>query len=161
MALLNLSGQLSLLRVHDRGTKYGPPADQIDVEVVVQFAGRPNDAFGFQLRDDANGPARDGMLALLRDGFTYGWVVHIDYEITPPRKNGVILRVWLTRPAGHGPVHGPGGVLGRATTAKRTTGASSRKPAAGAARAKRRAAASSAKRRAGGSRTAAKRRKTR
>jgi hypothetical protein len=100
---LNLSGQISLLRVHDRGTAYGPPTDRIDVEVVMQFAGRPADAFGFQLRDDADGPARQGMLDLLRDAFNHGWVAHIDYDIVAGKHNGVIIRVWVTKPAGqHG-----------------------------------------------------------
>jgi len=101
---LQVSGQLSLLRVHERGSKYGPPSDQIDVEVVVQFRNRPNEAFGFQLRDDAEGPAREGMLGLLRDGFNLGWTVTIDYDIAPGHQNGVAVRVWLTKPAGTGPV---------------------------------------------------------
>jgi hypothetical protein len=104
---LQVSGQLSLLRVHQRGSKYGPPSDQIDVEVVVQFRNRPNEAFGFQLRDDAEGPARGGMLGLLRDGFNHGWTVTIDYDILPGQQNGVALRVWLTKPAGTGPVLDP------------------------------------------------------
>ena len=32
---LTLSGQLSLLRVHERGSGFGPSSDFIDVEVVV------------------------------------------------------------------------------------------------------------------------------
>jgi hypothetical protein len=95
---INTSGKLSLLRVHDVGTRYGPPNDQIDVEVVVQFEGRNADAYGFQLRDDANGPARRGMLDLLRDGFTNGHTVSIDYNATTGAHNGVIIRVWLTHP---------------------------------------------------------------
>jgi len=108
--LLNTSGQISLLRVHDRGTAYGPPTDQIDVEVVIQFAGRPADAFGFQLRDDPAGPARQGMLDLLRDAFNLGWVAHIDYEIATGKHNGVIIRTWVTKPLGQ-VVHPVGGVL--------------------------------------------------
>lgn len=101
----NLSGKLKLLRVHDRGTKYGPPSDQIDVEVVVQFAGQPDSkAYGLQLRTDTNGPARNGMLELLRDGFNYGWTVHIDYDIAAGHSNGRIFRVWLTKPASSSPV---------------------------------------------------------
>ncbi len=96
---LNVSGQLSLLRVHDRGTGYGPPNDAIDVEVVVQFAGRPADAFGFQLRSDANGPAHQGMLELLRDAFNHAWIANIDHETPAGKHNGIILRVWLTKPA--------------------------------------------------------------
>jgi hypothetical protein len=115
---LQVSGQLSLLRVHERGSKYGPPTDQIDVEVVVQFRNRPNEAFGFQLRDDAEGPAREGMLGLLRDGFNHGWIVTIDYEISPAHHNGVAVRVWLTKPTGGtGPVLDPT-VLARRKGAK-------------------------------------------
>jgi hypothetical protein len=106
--LLNLNGQLSLLRVHDVGTGYGPPNDQLDVEVIVQFVGQPNDAFGFQLRTDTNEPVREGMLGLLRDGFNRGWTVWIDYNIDPGKHNGTIIRVWLTKPVrGFG-----GGVIG-------------------------------------------------
>lgn len=99
MGVVNMSGQLNLLRVHDRGTKFGPPSDQIDVEVVIGFRNRPNDFFGFQLRQDANAPAREGMLGLLRDGFNHGWVVHVDFDQKPNRHNSVLFRVWLTKPA--------------------------------------------------------------
>ncbi|HKZ03924.1 MAG TPA: hypothetical protein VJU81_00515, partial [Methylomirabilota bacterium] len=98
MPRLQVIGRLSLLRVHELGTKYGPPSDQIDVEVVVQFHGSPNRAFGFRLRDDARGPAREGMLGLLRDGFNHGWIVGIDYDIAEGKSNGVLMRVWLTKP---------------------------------------------------------------
>jgi len=90
--------------VHDRGTAFGPPTDRIDVEVVIQFVGRPADGFGFQLRDDSNGPARQGMLDLLRDAFNYGWRAWIDYDIEPGKKNGTIIRVWVTRQSTSGGV---------------------------------------------------------
>ncbi len=101
---LNVNGQLSLLRVHDVGTAYGPPSDQLDVEVIVQFAGRPTEAYGFQLRNDGNQPARRGMLDLLRDGFNNGWIVWIDYDAVPGHHNSRAFRVWLTKPA-HVVVH--------------------------------------------------------
>ena len=108
---INVNGQLSLLRVHDLGTGYGPPNDRIDVEVVVQFADRPADAYGLQLRADGNEPARRAMLDLLRDGFNHGWKVWIDYDPPPGNThNGVLFRVWLTRPSG--PVIGPIGPVG-------------------------------------------------
>jgi len=103
---INVNGQLSLLRVHDVGTAYGPPFDQIDVEVVVQFVGRPDDAYGFQLRSDGNQPARRGMLDLLRDGFNHNWIVWIDYDAEPGHHNGVAMRVWLTKPTHTHPVIG-------------------------------------------------------
>jgi hypothetical protein len=132
--ILNLSGQLSLLRVHDRGTKYGPPTDRIDAEVVVQFAGRPADAFGFQLRSDSNRPAREGMLGLLRDGFNHRWTVHIDYDIKAGKKNGRIIRTWLTKPPGGPTVITIGDALAHAASAKRATGAGKRAKKAAAKR---------------------------
>lgn len=97
---LTVSGQLSLLRVHDRGSGFGPPNDFIDVEVVVQFADRPTQAFGFQLRNDANLPARQGMLDLLRDAFNHAWTANIDHETPPGKRHGIILRAWVTKPPG-------------------------------------------------------------
>jgi hypothetical protein len=95
--LRHASGKLTLLRVHDVGMKYGPPNDQIDVEVVIKLNSQPDLAFGFQLRTDQNQPVRQGMVDLLRDAFNHNWTVTIDYEIDPDKKNGVIRRVWLTK----------------------------------------------------------------
>ncbi len=91
--LIQSTGNITFLRVHDVGTGFGPPSDAIDVEVVIQINTRPGDSFGFQLRDDANRAARQGMLDLLRDAFANNWTVTIDYNIDPPKKNGVIIRV--------------------------------------------------------------------
>ncbi len=98
--LLNARGKITLLRTHDVGTKYGPPTDQIDVETVIQLNTKPGMAFGFQLRDDAQRVTREGMLDLLRDAFRNNWTVSIDYTITPPKKNGVIIRVWVEKTPG-------------------------------------------------------------
>jgi hypothetical protein len=95
--LVNTSGKITLLRVHDVGTKYGPPSDQIDVEVVLMLNTQPGKAFGFQLRNDGNRPVRTGMLDLLRDAFNHNWTVHLDYNSTPGKKNSVLIRVWLTK----------------------------------------------------------------
>lgn len=95
--LLQTTGQVAFLRVHDVGTGWGPANDHIDVEVVIRFRNRPNEAFGFQLRNDANRAARQGMLDLLRDAFENDWSVTIDYEIERGKRNGVIMRVALTK----------------------------------------------------------------
>ncbi len=97
MGLIQSAGKLSLLRVHDVGTGYGPPSDFIDVEVVIWLNNQPGKAFGFQLRDDAQRPARQGMLDILRDAFNNNWKVTIDYNIDPGKVNGVIVRTWITR----------------------------------------------------------------
>jgi hypothetical protein len=96
--LVQSSGKITFLRVHDVGTGFGPQSDFIDVEVVVQINTRPGESFGFQLRNDANRAARQGMLDLLRDAFNTNATVVLDYNIDPPRKNGVIIRVALTKP---------------------------------------------------------------
>ena len=98
------TGKITLLRVHDLGTKYGPPSDEIDVEVVIWLDSKPGRAFGFQVRNDSNGPARQGMLDLLRDALNYKWTVTIDYvgaDLFDPdasKNNFVIIRAWLTNP---------------------------------------------------------------
>ncbi|HTI07846.1 MAG TPA: hypothetical protein VL832_04790 [Puia sp.] len=96
-SLLGATGKITMLRVHDVGTRYGPPQDQIDVEAVIQLDTQPGKSFGFQMRNDANALARQGMLALLRDAFIHNWTVRIDYSIEEPKKNGIILRAWVNK----------------------------------------------------------------
>lgn len=97
-ALLQRQGKVAFLRVHDVGTGFGPPGDQIDVEAVFQLDTAPLKSFGFQVRNDANRAARQGMLDLLRDAFNRGWTVIVDYKIDDPvnDNNGVAIRVALT-----------------------------------------------------------------
>ena len=91
------SGRITFLRVHDVGSKFGPPSDEIDVEVVIQLNGNTAESFGFQLRNDNQRAARQGMLDLLRDAFNNNWTVHVDYDVIPPKRNGVIFRVAVTK----------------------------------------------------------------
>lgn len=95
--IIQSSGKLTFLRVHDVGTGFGPPSDFIDVEVVIQIDTKPGESFGFQLRNDANRAVRQGMLDLLRDAFNTNATVVIDYDSQPPKKNSVIIRVALTK----------------------------------------------------------------
>lgn len=90
--LLGARGRITLLRVHDVGTAFGPPVDRIDGEVVIQLDTEPGRAFGFQLRKDANLPVRRRMLALLRDAFANDRPVAIDYLRTG-QHNGTLIRV--------------------------------------------------------------------
>ena len=96
--LVQSAGKITFLRVHDVGSGFGPKTDFIDVEVVVQINTKPGESYGFQLRNDANRAARQGMLDLLRDAFNTNATVVLDYEIEPPKKNGVIIRVALRKP---------------------------------------------------------------
>ena len=91
-ALLQRQGKVTFLRVHDVGTGFGPPGDQIDVEVVFQLDTQPSKSYGFQVRNDPNRAARQGMLDLLRDAFDRRHVVRIEYIRTGFR-NGRLVRV--------------------------------------------------------------------
>lgn len=97
MALVQSSGKLTFLRVHNVGTRFGPSSDQIDVEVVMKLSSQPDRAMGFQLRNDSNRPVRQGMLDLLRDAFNHNWTVTVDYDLDTGKKNGVAIRVALTK----------------------------------------------------------------
>jgi hypothetical protein len=60
--------------------------------VIIWLDTEPDKAFGFQLRDDANRLAAEGMLKLLRDSFNRGSRVRIDFSRTTCR-TGRIVRV--------------------------------------------------------------------
>jgi hypothetical protein len=92
--VLAVDGNLTFLRVHNTGTRFGPPGDQIDVEVVARLDSEADRAFGFQLRRDADEASRRGMLDVLRTGFNTARRVRIEYLRTG-LQNGIILRVVL------------------------------------------------------------------
>lgn len=93
MSRIQRTGRLQMLRVHNVGTGYGAPPNFLDTEVVLKLRGGLDEAYGFKLRVDANQPAREGMLGLLRDAMTHDWDVTIDYDITPGSTVGEIIRV--------------------------------------------------------------------
>ena len=95
--LLEKTGKIVFLRAHDLGTGYGPPNDQLDVEAVFILNAIGDGAYGFQLRNDDKLPARQAMFSLLRDAFVNNLPVTADYLIDPGRKNGIAIRVALTR----------------------------------------------------------------
>lgn len=96
--ILGASGKITLLRVHDVGSGFGPPGDTIDGEVILQITSRPGQSFGFALREDGNRAARQAMLDLARDAFNNNWTVTINYDIDPGDNNGRLFRIWLTKP---------------------------------------------------------------
>ena len=90
-------GRITMLRVHDAGTGFGPSSDFIDVEVVISLDSQPGKFFGFQLRNDAKLPARRGMLDLLRDAYERNLIVSTDYFPVPGKNNSILFRVWLSK----------------------------------------------------------------
>src|ERR1700722_16209049 len=96
--LQETTGKIVFLRANDPGSGYGPPNDHLDVEAVFILNALGDGAYGFQLRNDANLPARQAMFSLLRDAFVNDLTVIADYQIDPGKRNGVAIRVALTRP---------------------------------------------------------------
>lgn len=92
--VLRAEGKVTFLRAHDVGTKFGPPSDQLDVEVVVRLDSAPSLAFGYQLRAGSNEDASRGMLDALRFAFNEDRTVRLDYRRTG-LNSGVVLRVEL------------------------------------------------------------------
>ena len=84
------AGRITLLRVHDVGTGFGPPEDQLDGEVVVFLDSQPEKAFGFRLRTGGNRPVAEGMLGLLRDAFNANRVVRLEFTRTGCRTAHIV-----------------------------------------------------------------------
>ena len=93
MELEESQGQITFLRVNEVGDSYGPPGDAIQVEAIIQLDSMPGMAFGFELRNDKQRPAHQGMLDVLRDAFVNDITVLIDYFIPEGNNNGTIIRV--------------------------------------------------------------------
>lgn len=72
-------GHVTLLRVHEQGTGFGPPHDFLDAEVVVLLDTQPEKAFGFQLRTDSQRAAAQGRLDVLQDVFERGASVRLEF----------------------------------------------------------------------------------
>jgi hypothetical protein len=95
--LLEKTGKIIFLRANDLGTGYGPPSDFLDVEAEFILNSLGEGAYGFQLRNDDNLPARQAMFSLLREAFAHNFTVIADYLIEPGRINGTAIRVALIR----------------------------------------------------------------
>ena len=89
-SIVAIEGHLTLLRVHDVGTGFGPPGDQLDAEVIVRVDSAPDKAFGFQLRADVGEEDHRGMLNLLRDAFNRSYRVRIEYRVAGIHNNDLI-----------------------------------------------------------------------
>jgi hypothetical protein len=98
MGIENVRGKLNFLRVNRRGGAFGPPGDSLDAEVIAKFIGRPNEAFGLQLRNGADLAANEGMASLLREAFVSGATVNMDFDRVGARRNNFAVLVELVKP---------------------------------------------------------------
>ncbi len=69
----------------------------ITCNVGIRLNTQPRKAFGFKLRQDSNALVHQGMLDVLRDAFFRNTNVTIDYDIESGKKNGRIIRVWVSK----------------------------------------------------------------
>ena len=90
-------GTLTLLRIRNVGEGYGPANDHIDVEVAIKLDALPGKGLGFQLRNDIQGPAHQGMLELLRDAWNFDRKVTIAYDVPAGKNNATIIGVEFTK----------------------------------------------------------------
>ena len=95
--LIESEGKVTFLRVNEVGDSFGPAGDSIQVEAIVQLDSVPGKSFGFELRNDKQRPAHQGMLDLLRDAFANDTTVLLDYLIPEGNNNGTLIRVALTK----------------------------------------------------------------
>lgn len=93
--ILQESGLLSFLRVHDVGTGFGAPGDELDAEVILRFDRPDSPALGCQLRRGRNEATHRSVLDQLREAFNNDRTVTIDYRRTG-RNSGELLRVVLS-----------------------------------------------------------------
>jgi hypothetical protein len=95
------TGRVLMLRVAEPGYNGwgGGETNRISAEVVFKLDSLPVKSFGFPLTDDASGPARRGMLDVLRDAFVHDLRVRVEYDelVQPPNQNSMAFRVWLVR----------------------------------------------------------------
>lgn len=92
-SVVAIEGRVSLLRVHDVSSGYGPPGDTINGEVVIKLDSYPDNAFGFQLRDDEEAHAHRAMLDVLRSAFREDRRVRIHYVLNDVSNNYELFRV--------------------------------------------------------------------
>lgn len=91
-SLIETVGHIVFLRAHEVGSGFGRAPNFLDAEVIVKLVEEPLRAFGFQLRNDANRPARREMFDMLRSAFIAGRPVRLDYITIGPLA-GQIIRV--------------------------------------------------------------------
>jgi len=93
-SVLAVEGKINYLRIHDVGTKFGPPNDVLDAEAIVQLDSKPGHYFGLQLRANSTEVANKSSVKLLRAAFESNSPVRIEYS-----RNGIhsgkIVRVIL------------------------------------------------------------------
>ncbi len=96
MVIKQMKGRVTFLRVHERGTGYGPPNDALNnAEAIVKIE-NSSLAFGLGLRPDDKLPAAQAMFALLQDAYNANAPVAIEYEERPGCNNHYLFRVIRT-----------------------------------------------------------------
>jgi hypothetical protein len=98
MAIRNQTGKITLLRIHEVGSGYGPSTDLLDGEVIFKInSGNADYSYGFQLRNDANALTHEGMFQLLKEAFIKELPVHFDFDEKEGKRNHTTFRIWIVK----------------------------------------------------------------
>lgn len=93
-SVLAVEGIINYLRIHDAGTKFGPPNDVLDAEAIIQLNSKPGHFFGLQLRPGSTEVTNESSVKLLRTAFQSNLPVRIEY-VRNGIHSGRIIRVIL------------------------------------------------------------------
>jgi dienelactone hydrolase len=81
---------ISMLRAHRVGGGYGPPSDFIDAEIITQLNERPDETFGFQLRNDQTYTASYAMFQHLRSTLANRSQIRLGYQWSGPTVREIV-----------------------------------------------------------------------
>ncbi len=93
-SVLAVEGKINYLRIHDVGTKFGPPNDVLDAEAIVQLDSKPGHFFGLQLRPGSTEVSNESSVKLLRTAFESNLPIKIEY-VRNGIHSGRIIRIIL------------------------------------------------------------------
>lgn len=80
MARHNADGNVTMLRVSELGSRFGPPDSGLEAEVLFRLDANPDTTYGFKLRAGDAGGAQYGMYLLLKEAHVHGRRVFVGYE---------------------------------------------------------------------------------
>jgi hypothetical protein len=93
MEIKIVTGRVTFLRVHEFGSGWGAPNDNLnDAEVIVRLDDDPR-TYGLGLRLGEKLPAAQAMFALLQDAYNTDTPVTVEYEERPGSNNHYLFRV--------------------------------------------------------------------
>lgn len=95
LGVRSAKGKVNYLRIHDSG-EYGAAPDSLRTEVVLKLDKEPARAFGFSLKNDADGPSHQGMLALVQAAYLNKLDLYLEYIQELNKFNSKVFMIVLS-----------------------------------------------------------------